>query len=75
MAVFLRKVDAEKNMARFYSIDIAPTLFGDVSVLRSWGRIGTNGRMSVETCATMDEVEQRAMKTMKAKLRRGYGAV
>lgn len=72
--VLLYRVNAEANMARFYRVDIAPTLFGEVSVLRSWGRIGTLGRMSVETCATVDEVELRAMKTMKTKLRRGYRA-
>jgi predicted DNA-binding WGR domain protein len=58
--VHLHRVNAEANMARFYHIDIAPTLFGEVSVLRSWGRIGTHGRTSIETCVTPEEAESAA---------------
>ena len=36
--VHLHRIDAEANMARFYTIEIAPTLFGEVSVLLRWGR-------------------------------------
>lgn len=35
-------------MKRFYGIALQPTLFGEVAVVRCWGRIGTLGRtMSV----------------------------
>ena len=70
--VHLQRVKAEANMARFYHIDIARTLFGEVSVLRSWGRIGTHGRTSVETCATPVEAETAAHRTLRQKVRRGY---
>jgi predicted DNA-binding WGR domain protein len=73
--VHLHRVNAEANMARFYHIDIAPTLFGEVSVLRSWGRIGTHGRTSVETCATPVEAETAADRTLRQKVQRGYVAV
>lgn len=33
-AVILRRIDPTKNMARFYAIDIQPTLFGDWAVIR-----------------------------------------
>lgn len=49
---YLHRIDRDAKMARFYSIDIAPTLFGEVSVLRTQGRIGTHGHTSMETCAT-----------------------
>jgi predicted DNA-binding WGR domain protein len=39
----LHRIDPEANMARFCSIDVLPTLFGESSVLRCWGRIGTRG--------------------------------
>jgi predicted DNA-binding WGR domain protein len=71
----LHRINVRSNMARFYHVDVALTLFGEVSVLRTWGRIGTRGRTAIETCATMDEVDLRAMKTIKAKLRRGYHSV
>lgn len=70
--VHLHRVNAEANMARFYHVDIAPTLFGEVSVLRSWGRIGTHGRTSVETCATPAEAETAAAQTLRQKVLRGY---
>lgn len=72
--VHLHRVNAEANMARFYHVDIAPTLFGEVSVLRSWGRIGTLGRTSVETCATSEEAETAAARTLRQKAQRGYVA-
>ena len=72
--VLLYRVNAEANMARFYFVDIAPTLFGEVSVLRTWGRIGTYGRTSVETCATPEKAETAAAKTLRQKAQRGYVA-
>lgn len=72
--VHLHRVNAEANMARFYHVDIAPTLFGEVSVLRSWGRIGTHGRTSIETCATPEEAETAVARTLRQKAQRGYVA-
>ena len=68
----LHRIDPEANMARFYCIDVAATLFGDVSVLRTWGRIGTHGRTSIETCASAEEAERAASHTLRRKMRRGY---
>jgi predicted DNA-binding WGR domain protein len=72
--VHLHRVNAEANMARFYHVDVAPTLFGEVSVLRSWGRIGTHGRTSVETWVTPVEAETAAAQTLRQKAQRGYVA-
>jgi len=59
-------------MARFYCIDVAATLFGDVSVLRTWGRIGTQGRTSTETCGSFEEAQRAASRTLRQKMQRGY---
>ena len=74
-AVYLRKVDAARNMARFYYVDLAPNLFGEVSVLRSWGRIGAQGRTMIETCASVDAARLSAGRLVRVKLRRGYAAM
>ena len=71
---YLHRIDRDAKMARFYSIDIAPTLFGEVSVLRTWGRIGTHGHTSIETCATRSEAVLAADRTLRQKTRRGYAA-
>lgn len=68
----LHRVDPEANMARFYIIDVAPTLFGELSVVRTWGRIGTYGRTSVETCTTAGDAEAAAARTLRQKMGRGY---
>jgi predicted DNA-binding WGR domain protein len=68
----LHRIDPEANMARFYCIDVAATLFGEACVLRSWGRIGTQGRTSIETWASAAEAEKAAARTLRQKVRRGY---
>src|SRR5829696_10076235 len=42
-AVILRRVDPELRMARFYSLLIERDLFGEVRLVRAWGRLGTQG--------------------------------
>jgi predicted DNA-binding WGR domain protein len=68
----LHRIDPDANMARFYCVDIAATLFGDVSVLRTWGRIGTQGRTSIETSPPLEDAENAASQTLRQKMRRGY---
>lgn len=71
MIELYKRIPAQ-NMARFYRVSLAPTLFGEVSVLRSWGRIGTAGRTRVETFASPRLAEAAARQTRDAKERRGY---
>ncbi|TDK45724.1 WGR domain-containing protein [Antarcticimicrobium luteum] len=68
---FERHVPAD-NMARFYRLEIQPTLFGDWSLRRSWGRIGTFGRARVERFATAEAALAAARRLAEAKCRRGY---
>lgn len=68
----LHRIDADRNMARFYRVDIVPTLFGETCLLKTWGRIGTIGRTVFETCATTDEAQAGAEQNICAKTRRGY---
>ncbi|OJY36647.1 MAG: hypothetical protein BGP11_17050 [Rhodobacterales bacterium 65-51] len=68
----LHRIDPEANMARFYCINVATTLFGDVSVFRTWGRIGTQGRTSIETLPTLEDAENAASRALRPKVRRGY---
>ena len=46
-AVELRRVDPDRNMARFYRMVLQPNLFGGVDLVREWGRIGSSGRVFV----------------------------
>lgn len=71
-AVYLSKLDAARNMARFYRVDLAPNLFGEVCVLRTWGRIGTRRRTMMETCTSREAAQASAAPRVQTKLRRGY---
>ncbi|WP_407114748.1 WGR domain-containing protein [Bradyrhizobium sp. LMG 9283] len=43
IAIMLTRIDNHRNMARFYRLDIQPTLFGECSLAMEWGRIGGRG--------------------------------
>ncbi len=70
--VHLRRIDPSQNMRRFYTIAIQPTLFGGASIIRNWGRIGTNGRSMVETFDSDGDAANASMHPERAKRRRGY---
>ncbi|PBB65973.1 WGR domain-containing protein [Mesorhizobium sp. WSM4312] len=68
----LHRIDAARNMARFYSLTIQPTLFGGASLIRNWGRIGTKGRIKIETFDEPQDVDGALVRLERAKRRRGY---
>jgi predicted DNA-binding WGR domain protein len=47
-AIMLTRIDERRHVARFYKLDIQPTLFGGWSFIREWGRIGRAGKVLVE---------------------------
>ncbi|MEO9340350.1 WGR domain-containing protein [Mesorhizobium sp. SB112] len=70
--VHLRRIDPTQNMRRFYTLAIQPTLFGGASVIRNWGRIGTNGQSIMETFDEVEEAGTTMAKLERSKRRRGY---
>lgn len=64
--------DRARNMARFYALTLEPTLFGDVALVRRWGRIGSRGRQGIELFAGLAAAEAALAARRDAKLRRGY---
>ncbi|WP_170766245.1 WGR domain-containing protein [Ruegeria lacuscaerulensis] len=70
--VHLIHVDPDVNMARLYGIELQPTLFGEVSVLRTWGRIGTNGQAMMVTYVDETQATEALQKLERQKRRRGY---
>lgn len=72
--VHLRRIDPTQNMRRFYTLAIQPTLFGGASVIRNWGRIGTNGQSMMETFDSEGDAAAALLRLERAKRRRGYTA-
>ncbi len=70
--IHLRRVDGQRRMARFYSISLEPTLWGDFSVERSWGRIGTRGRTRLDLFADRRLALAHFLEILKRKTGRGY---
>lgn len=68
----LTRRDPDLNMARFYAIALQPTLFGEVSIIRNWGRIGTKGQMMLETFPSQFTAKRQASQIERQKRRRGY---
>ncbi len=68
----LTRRDPDLNMARFYAIALQPTLFGEVSIIRNWGRIGTKGQMLLATFPSQFAAERQADLIERQKRRRGY---
>ena len=61
-----------ENMARFYRLELRQTLFGEWSLVRLWGRIGTGGREQLETYSTQEAALAAADRLERAKRGRGY---
>lgn len=72
--VRLTRHDPDRNMARFYALALEPTLFGEVALFRTWGRIGARGQVRMETFGETNEAGAAREKLERAKRRKGYCA-
>ena len=68
----IERVDAEANMYRFYRLRLMPDLFGGVSLLREWGRIGTQARHRIELFEDAGRATDAMAVLYRAKQKRGY---
>lgn len=72
--VYLRRIDPDRNMRRFYALSIDRDLFGKVCLITEHGRIGSGGRVISRTFATEREAMALFDRTRLQKQRRGYAA-
>lgn len=70
--LYLERIDAARNMARFYRLTVEPTLFGEVALVREWGRIGGAGRRMSLPFESEREAVAALLGTASAKRARGY---
>ena len=68
----VQRIDAARNMARYYRLAIEPALFGNIAVVRNWGRIGTRGQERVEFFETEMQALSLFLKILRQKRRKGY---
>lgn len=72
MPVRLTRTDPGYNMHRFYSLELATSLFGEWGVVRHWGRIGTSGRIRTDWYDEPHEAEGAFQDLLRARQKRGY---
>ncbi len=70
--VYLIRVDASQNMARYYRMSVQPTLFGEWSVVREWGRIGRGGQVRTSPYSSEAEAALAMVAIERRKASRGY---
>lgn len=68
----LYRRDPSRNIARFYRLEIGQTLFGEMVLIRRWGRIGTEGRRKETVLAGQSDGEFTLRIWQKKKEQRGY---
>jgi predicted DNA-binding WGR domain protein len=69
---FLTRSDPAKNLHRFYVVQLAPTLFGDWSLCREWGRSGSPGTVRLTSFERFEEAEKAKARAIKRRLSHGY---
>ncbi|MDB5614973.1 MAG: hypothetical protein JWQ22_2626 [Devosia sp.] len=70
--LYIERNDAGQNMARFYALSIEETLFGQICLVRRWGRIGTRGRIVQHSFDDEGEAVALFLELLRAKRTRGY---
>ncbi|MCV0349691.1 MAG: WGR domain-containing protein [Nitratireductor sp.] len=68
----LKRIDPARNMARYYTLSVEPTLFGDAALVRQWGRIGTRGQFKINLFDTTGAAEIALQRLRRIKEKRGY---
>lgn len=71
----LTRIDPEQNMRRFYRLSVQPGLFGDVGLVREWGRIGAAGQSKTDWFEDEALAEAASDKLARQKQRRGYASI
>lgn len=70
--LYVERIAPERNMARFYALAVQPTLFGEVSLVRAWGRIGTRGQQMVHLFDNESQAINLFLDVLREKRKRGY---
>ena len=70
--LYVERIEPEKNMARFCVLAVQPTLFGEVSLVRRWGRIGTHGQQKVHIFNEEKQAIGLFLELLRERRKRGY---
>lgn len=69
---YLKKRDPIQGQYRFYTLHLTQSLFGDWTLVREWGRIGSPGRMMMDWFDNFEDAPAALQHKVSEKLRKGY---
>ncbi|MBY2951681.1 WGR domain-containing protein [Rhizobium leguminosarum] len=70
--LYIERADPAKNMARYYAMEVGQTMFGEVCLIRRWGRIGQHGQEKQHVFEREEEAVRLFLALVKQKRARGY---
>jgi predicted DNA-binding WGR domain protein len=70
--IYLERHDATLNMARYYRLTVEKNLFGEFSLVRTWGRIGKRSQEKIELHITEQDAQVAMARKVQQKQRKGY---
>jgi predicted DNA-binding WGR domain protein len=73
--VYFTSIDPARNRYRFYTLTWQPGLLGEVSLVRSWGRLGGRGRFCSRVYNSSAEAQKEIARLIERRIKRGYRPV
>lgn len=73
--LYLKREDLTHNMRRFYVMTVQRDLFGGVSLIREWGRVGSAGKVMISYHRDEGQAVNVLSDIARSKHKRGYQAV
>ena len=70
--IYLERHDTDKNLHRFYQLFIMRGLFGDWSLVREWGRVGSPGTVRKDWFDTEEGAILARQQLCEVKQKKGY---
>ncbi|MCX7100960.1 MAG: WGR domain-containing protein [Methylobacter sp.] len=71
-SVYLVHHDSLENMHRFYKMTVSPGIFGEWSLVREWGRIGSPGTVRKDWFSSPEDAKVAGSKIKTTKEKKGY---
>jgi predicted DNA-binding WGR domain protein len=68
----LTRSKPSSNLHRFYTLHLAPTLFGEWALMAEWGRIGSPDTVREQVFQSEPSAEAALAKRVTRKTKRGY---
>ena len=69
---YLEHTNPAQNMARYYCLTVEQNLFGEFSLVCTWGRIGRTRQTRITLYDTLQSAHEAYARKLREKHRRGY---